>query len=148
VKITTYKELKESQQQINTILEPFEKKEKELRKKLHQEEVDVRKAQFQNIVDKIFYVEKHPFHGKNISLVKPISCTDFENEYNSCNIMQIEIENYEDKRVVIKFSYDTCRVDSFPNMKEITEELYEQVKSLAETNLQQSLNHFLCVGKI
>lgn len=144
---TTSKELKEIQEQIRIVVEPLERKEKELRKILEQEETEKKRAQFQKLCEKIFYTEKHPYKGNSICLIKPLSCNDFS-EYGSCNVVQIEVENYDNKNFRINFSYDTCRVDTLPLMKEITPELFDKVKNAAELGLQNSLSLFNVVESL
>ena len=52
--------------------------------------------------------------------------------------------NIDKDDIFIQFKNDRCRLDEFEKMTVMTQELFDRVKTLAESNLQQSLSHFLC----
>lgn len=139
---TTHQELEEIENQIQSTLEPLQKKKREIVTKLEQEGVDKRKKEFNNLVGKVFYAKKSPYKGSSICLIKPLSCTDFSSEYNSCNVIEIQIEEYENKNLTINFKYDTHRVDSILLMEETTLEFYEKVKNAIEFPIWITKNNF------
>jgi hypothetical protein len=137
---TTSNELRLLQEQIKTTIEPLKEKERELRKILEQEREKDNHAKFEKIANKLFYTETNPFKGKGVSLIKPFNLQAAADYHSYCEVMEIHIAEFDNGVREIKFSYDTTRLDMLLQMKEASTELREKVKSIAEANLQQSLN--------
>lgn len=145
----TFKELKKLQAEMQTLLSPFEKQERELRNKLEQEEIGEQQRVFKLIEGKLFYGDKNTWNGYSdcLILIKPIDCSDWS-PYNSCNVVEFKIRLEKGKFSSLSISETQSRVDLFKtHYKELTAELFEQVKEFANNGLEQSLNHFLCVGE-
>ncbi len=95
-------ELKALKQQIQIILEPLEKKEKELRRIIAEEDEATQKAIFSIMEGKLFYGNKDTWSGyeNTIYLIKPVSCDDWS-PYNCCNVIKIAINCSKEKKLTV-----------------------------------------------
>jgi len=139
---TKYEELDALRKEIGELLAPYEKREKELRTLVEQEDIDRQKAIFKKYEGKVYYTTIAPFNGTGIRLIKAISCNDWS-AYNSCVVFAVTIEyDSNGKCCNIWMKKDTHRVDSFEKYQEVSEEIYEKFKLTAETELANALSIF------
>ena len=143
----TKAELENIRKEIRQVLEPLQKKERELEKIAEQEYIEKQKSHFKQFEGKIYYGDKTTWSGfqDTIYLIKPIDCFDWT-EYNSCRIIKFEMRFDKGKFRSLHIGEDTNRISNFEtHYKELTDELFEKVKELANTELLNSLLNFTAV---
>ena len=80
-------------------------------------------------------------------MIKPLSCDNFESEYNSCNAQLVSVVTkkrvYQRAHEVIYFTEDTHRVDDFEKMRIATVEDIESVKKLMTDTMGAMLSKII-----
>ncbi len=140
----TKSELDKVRQEIKIVLEPLEKREKELEAICEQEFIEKQKEIFKNIEGKLYYGDKNTWSGFKdvIFLVKVLNCDNWS-EYNSCNILQFEIRFEKEIFSSLFIRRTIQRVDTFKtHFKELTPELFENIKQLSNKSLDNALSNF------
>ena len=140
-----YKEWVKVRSELSAMGEPLRKRENELSRQVDEMYRNARKEKFAAIQGKLFYYENA--NNGEIGLIKPLSCGDFESEYNSCNVMLVSVVTkkrvYQRAHEVIYFQEDTHRVDDFEKMRLATEEDIEAVKKLMTETMGAMLSKII-----
>ncbi len=125
-----YKEYVKARVELSTIAEPLRKRERELSRQVDELYRNARIEKFEAIKGKLFYYEN--VNNGEIGLMKPLSCDDFESEYNSCKMISVSVvakkKVYGRSHEVVYFVEDTHRIDDFEKMRLATKEDIEAVK--------------------
>ena len=140
-----YREWIKVRDELSSMGEPLRKRENELSRQVYEMYRNARKEKFAAIQGKLFYYENA--NNGEIGLMKPLSCDDFESEYNSCKMISVSVVTkkrvYQRAHEVIYFTEDSHRVDDFEKMRIATEEDVEAVKKLMTDTMGEMLSKII-----